>query len=89
MHLNWNIIQRGKVAFSNESTCTIKPIAVRKRVLRKQGERYKTSNLIPTFKSGYQYISVWAAFSVNGCTPLIRIKGHLNQEKYKKYYKNN
>ena len=74
----------GKIAFSDESTSTIKPTALRKRVWRKQGERYKTSNLIPTFKSGFQSISVRAAFSVNGRTPLIRIEGHLNQEKYKK-----
>ena len=74
----------GKVAFSDESTSTIKPFALRKRVWRKQGERYKTSNRISTFKSGYQSISVWVAFSVNERTPLTRIEGHLNQEKYKK-----
>ena len=66
----------GKVAFSDESTFTVKPTSLRKRVWRKVGERYKTVNLVPNFKSGYESISVWAAFSVNGRTPLVRIDGN-------------
>ena len=88
MHLNWDINQWGKVVFSDESKCTIKPTAQRRRVWRKQGERFKPSNLIPEFKSGFRSISVWAAFSVNGRTLLVRIEGNLNQTKYKQISKN-
>ncbi len=73
--------QWGKVTFSDESTFTVKPTSVRKHVWRKQGERYRTVNMVPTFKSGFESISVWAAFSLKGRTPLIRIEGSLNQTK--------
>ena len=43
-----------KFVFSHESTFTIKPTSLRKRVWRKEGARYKPVNLLPTFKSGYQ-----------------------------------
>lgn len=72
-HLNWDLSLSEKVAFFDESNCTIKPTVLRQRVWRKQVERYKTSNLIRTFKSGYKSISVWTTFSDNGRTPLIRI----------------
>ena len=82
VHREWGMCEWGKVIFSDESTFTIKPAALRKRVWRKKGERYRTVNLVPTFKSGYQSISVWAAFSLYGRTPLVRIEGNLNQQKY-------
>ncbi len=40
--------------------------------------------MVSTFKSGYESISVWAAFLLKGQTPLIRIDGNLNQSKYLK-----
>lgn len=62
----------------------MKPNTLRKRVRRKQVERDEASNLIPTFKSGYQSISVWTVLSLNERTLVIRIEVHLNREKYKK-----
>ncbi len=53
-------------------------------VWRKQGELSRTVNIVPTFKSGYESISVWAVFSVKGRTELIRMKDDLNQTKYLK-----
>ncbi len=82
MHQKWDLIQWAKVAFSDESTFTVRPTTQRKRVWRKEGERYRPVNFVPTFKSGYQSISVWATFSIYGRTPLIRIEGTLNQQKY-------
>ena len=82
MHKNWYVDKWAIVTLPEESTFTLKPITLRKRVWRKQGERYTTVNLVPNFKSGYQSISVWAAFSICGRTPLIRIKGNLKQHKY-------
>ena len=89
MHKNWSMDKRASVAFSDESTFTLKPKTLPKRVWRKQGERYKTINLLPTLKSGYQTISVWTAFSICGRTPLIRIEGKLNQHKYIEILKSN
>ncbi len=82
MHKEWDTTKWGNVALSDESTFTIKPTALRKRIWRKQGERYRTVNFVPTFKSGFQFISVWAAFSVKGRTFLLHIDGILNQHKY-------
>ncbi len=50
--------------------------------MRKVGERYRKVNLLPTFKSGLESISVWAAFSMKGRAPLIHIDGNLNHKKY-------
>ena len=83
LHQGWTIAHWSRVAFSDESSFNVKPKTLRKRVWRKVGNRYKTVNLVPTFKSGYVSISVWAAFSMHGRTPLIRIAGNLNQYKYK------
>ena len=83
MHLSWAHSEWDKVAFSDDSSFTEKPAPLRKRLWRKEGGRYRTVNVIPTFKSGYVCISVWAAFSVHGRTPLIRINDKMNQESYK------
>ena len=82
MHREWDIVQWGMVAFSDESSFTVKPTKGSKRVWRKVGERYRTVNYLPIFKSGFKSISVWAAFSMKGRTPLIRIDSNLNHQKY-------
>ena len=81
-HRSWTDEQWANVAFRDESSFTIRPTTLRKRVWRKVGGRSKTENLVPTFKSGYVTLSVWAAFSIHGRTPLVRISGTLNQHKY-------
>ena len=78
-----NTEECGKVAFSDESSFTVKPTSIRCRVWRKYGTRYELCNMRPTFKSGYVTLSVWAAFSLYGRTPLVRIAGNLNQHKYR------
>ena len=89
MHKNWSMDEWATVALSDESTFNLKPTKLRERVWRKQGDHYKTINLVRTFKSGYQSISVWAAFSICGLTPVIRIEGNLNQHKYIEIQKSN
>ncbi len=80
---NWMTIDWGKVMFSDESSFTVRPTKLCARVWRKEGTRYNPSNLVPTFKSGYVSLSVWGGFSVCGRTPLVRIEGNLNAEKYR------
>ncbi len=89
MHRDWEMRQWGKVAFSDESTFTLKPTSLRKRVWREQGECYRTFNMVPTFKSGFESISVWAAFFLKRRTPLIRIEGSLIKQSTSRYYKMN
>ena len=80
---NWSTEQWSTVAFSDESSFTIKPTSLRIRVWRKNRTAYIKSNMKPTFKSGYVTLSVWAAFSMFGRTTLVRINGSLNQWKYR------
>jgi len=47
-------------------------------VWRQPGQRYATSNLRPTFKSGRESVMVWGAFSAVGRTPLLRVEGSMN-----------
>lgn len=71
-----------EVAFSDESSFTICPARGRSRVWRRPDERFLPACLRPSFKSGRPTLSVWAAFSVRGRTPLVRTDGRLNQLKY-------
>ena len=73
-----------KVLFSDESSFTVRLKKLRKRVWRKQGKYFDVQNIVPTFKSGYVAISVWAVFSRLGSTPLVLIEGTLKQGQYKK-----
>ncbi len=82
MHKDWDMGHWRRVIFSDESNFTMKPSRRRARVWRREGERYKTINLVPTFKSGNASISVWAAFSIKGRKTLVFIEGNLNQAKY-------
>ena len=79
----WSTEQWSKVAFSDESAFKIKPTSLRMYIWRKPGTRYETCNMLLTFKSGYVTVSVWAAFSMSGLTPLARIEGTLNKDKYR------
>ncbi len=81
LHQNWSLSQWQNVVFSDESSFTARPTSLRKRVWRLSCQRYDTKYILPTFKSGYICISVWAAFSARGRTPLVRINGTLNQQK--------
>ena len=89
MYKQWDIGQWRKVAFSDEPPFTVKPTSLPKRVGRKVGESYKTVNLVPTFKSGYESISAWGSFSVSGRTAIVRIDGNLNKDKYIEIWKQN
>ena len=82
MHKYWDMGHWGRVIFSDKSNFTMKPSRRRAGVWRREGERYKTINLVPTFKSGNASISVWAAFSIKGRTPLVLIEVNLNQALY-------
>ncbi len=64
MHKELDATQWGQIAFSDASSFTVRPTKGRKSVWRKVGERYRTVNLLPTLKSGFESISVWAACSM-------------------------
>ena len=81
-HAKWCNEQWDRVVFSDESSFTVRPTTLRNRVWRKPSTRHHLNNAVHTFKSGYVSISVWAAFSVHGRTPLVRIEGTLKKSQY-------
>lgn len=78
----WTNQQWDTVAFSDESSFTLRPVKNYSRVWRKSGTRYETDNIVPTFKSGNASLCIWGMFSSYGRSPLVRIYGTLNQFKY-------
>ena len=78
----WNSQQWSIVAFTDEALCTLRPLKNYARVWRREVERFETQNMLPSFKSGFVSLSVWGMFSSSGRSPLVRIPGTLNQDKY-------
>ncbi len=60
---------------------TVRSKMQRKIVRRLPGQCFNISNIFPSFKYGYIGISVWAAFSTRGLSPLALIDWTLNREK--------
>ena len=82
-HKNWSLNQWGKVAFTDESCFTVRPTRNRLRVWRLRGTRLIQENFVPTFKSGYQSVSVWGGFSIHGRTPLVGTTGSFDRHTYR------
>ena len=78
----WSMQQWNNVAFSDESSFTLKPIKNHSRVWRLSNTRYCNRNMVTTFKSGFVSLPVWGLFSAKRRSPLVRITGNLNQHKY-------
>ena len=69
--------------FTDESTFTVRPISNRQHIWRQKGKRWMQRYTVPTFKSGYQNVSVWGGFSKLRRTPLVGIVGNFNQFTYR------
>ena len=78
----WAVHKSGMVAFTDESSFTLRPMRNHTRVWRNLSTRYETRNIVHTFKSGYVSKSVCGLFSARGRSPLVRIEGTLNEYKY-------
>ncbi len=64
VHQIWSEEQWDTVIFSYETSVTVGSKKQRKLGWRKQGERYRTYNLVTSFTSGYVGISTWRAFGL-------------------------
>ena len=86
VHQSWNEEQWDTAIFGDETSVTVR---LKKNVNScggKQGEGYKTPNLVPSFKSGYVGISVCGAFSAVERTKLVLIDGTLNKKSTRIYW---
>ncbi len=78
----WSMQQWYKVAFTDESSFTLRHPKNYARVWRLEGTRYESNNMLPAFKSGYVSLSVRGLFSARGRSPFVCIVGTLTQSKY-------
>ncbi len=78
----WATKQWDEVAFSDESSFTLRPVKNRSRVWRKVGTRYEIDDIVPTFKFGNASLRIWDMFLSHRRSPLVRISGTLNEFKY-------
>ena len=70
-HASWTMKQWATVAFTDESYFTVHPVKNLLHVRRHQGRRLHPHYVVPTFKSGYQTVSVRGGFSMHGRTTLV------------------
>ena len=68
---------------TDESSFLVRPKKNRLHVRRHKGQKYRQNLTIPTYKSGYQTISVRGCFSSRGRTPLVRMVGSFDQHTYR------
>ena len=79
--------QWNKVAFSNESSFTLKPIKNHSRQWRLNNIKCANRNMLLTFMSRFVSSSVWSLLGAKGRSLLVRISGALNHHKYVKVLK--
>ena len=89
IYASWSDPLWDTVILSYETYVTVLPKMQRKKVRRTEVERYNPCNIVPSFKSGYVGISLCAAFSARGRTPLVRFEVTLEQEQYKSVLEEN
>jgi hypothetical protein len=71
------------VLWTDESSFEIGKNSRQVRVWRSEGERFNSSCLTPSFKSGRQTVMVWGCFMWGKCGPLIILpKGSINGANY-------
>ena len=81
-HKEWTLEQWANVVFTDESCFTLRPLKNLLRVWRYDGHRLNSKQIVPTFKSGYQSVSVWGSFSLRGHTALVRTIGSFDRDTY-------
>ena len=82
-HRYWTEEQWPRVAFNDESCLLVNPAKTHLHVWRMKGERLHPEHVIPTLKSGYRCVSVWACFSRYGRTALVGYCGTFTQTAYR------
>ncbi len=70
----WTTKQRDTVAFSSESSFTLRPVKNQSRVWRKIGKLYETEIIDPTFEYGHASFCIWGMFPDMGAVHLWEFK---------------
>ena len=82
-HSRWTRQQWSRVLFSDESRFTMSLRDNRRRVWRRQGERYLDEAVQEVVRFGGGSVMAWGAFHLHGRTPLLIICGSLTGLRYR------
>ncbi len=82
-HGSWSMQQWANVAFTDEATFTVRSVKNRLKVWRHRGSRLHQRQIVLTFKSVYQTVSVWGGFSMRGRTSLFGTIGSFDRNTYR------
>ena len=83
IHQRWNRQQWARVLFTDESRFTVSYRDGRRRVWRRQGERYLDGAVQEVDRYGGGSVMVWGAFHANGVLPLHVLQGTLTGVRYR------
>lgn len=81
-HLHWNLEQWNNVLFTDESRFCLHSPDGRKRVWRRNGERFAECTFSSRLSYGGGSVMVWAGISRDACTELVVIDGSLTAHRY-------
>ncbi len=81
-HFHWNMLMWSRVVFTDETSFEVRPIKRNMRVLKMNGEKFDTSCIILTYRSGYELVNVRGGFSYHATLSLQRIEGNFTNQKY-------
>lgn len=81
-HFHWNLQQWSNVLFTDESRFCLHSPDGRKRVWRRNGERFAKCTFSPRLSYGGGSVMVWAGITREACTDLVIIDGSLTAHRY-------
>lgn len=80
-HPDWTLGQCSRVKLTDESRFDVSLMKNRQGIWRCLGVRMRQPKIVPTFKSGYQVVSVCAGFALLGRTPLVGSIGSFDKKR--------
>ena len=74
---------RNKILWSDETKIELFGLNAKHHVWRKPGTAHHLANTLPTVKHSGGSIMLWGCFSAVGTGRLVKIKGNMNEAKYR------
>jgi transposase len=81
-HKDWTLDQWKSVIWSDKSLFTVMGNDSFRKVIRKEGERYQERYIMPIPNFGKGSVMVWGCFWSGGYSPLVTMKGSVDQAVY-------
>ena len=81
-HLRWNLAAWGEVLFTDEASFELDSKDRRMVCYRRTQQRYNQEMIVEKMNRGYGSIMVWGGIVGGLKTPLIRLEGRINSQRY-------